>query len=191
MKRRGATFVGALNELKHAVGVMFPFPDLVNGESFIFVCGGEERCRYFSLQLPLLANRSVYFHFDKSLFRSAHLIIWSLLPSLPAEKIQKRWGDLSGEVVRVDLDRSVSTISSLGLSLAGHKDRQVMAVFICGLNPNGKRVITGNSSRHECGSCTCLMTNSNNQASPTRTVDYKWETNCWKSTATSFTDDVI
>ena len=26
---------------------------------------------------------------------------------------------------------------SLGLSLAGHKDRAIMAVFICGLNPNG------------------------------------------------------
>lgn len=58
------------------------------------------------------------------------------------EKIHKRWGDLQGEIVRVDLDRSApsgSTLSttSLGLSLAGHKDRSVMAVFICGLNPSG------------------------------------------------------
>ncbi|KAI9558121.1 hypothetical protein GHT06_014874 [Daphnia sinensis] len=58
------------------------------------------------------------------------------------KKIRKRWGDLKGEIVRVDLDRSApggSTLSttSLGLSLAGHKDRSVMAVFICGLNPNG------------------------------------------------------
>lgn len=61
------------------------------------------------------------------------------------EKIQKRWGDLNGELVRVDLDRSAPNGSagsglsstSLGLSLAGHKDRSVMAVFICGLNPNG------------------------------------------------------
>ncbi|XP_045028457.1 multiple PDZ domain protein isoform X3 [Daphnia magna] len=58
------------------------------------------------------------------------------------KKIHKRWGDLQGEIVRVDLDRSApsgSTLSttSLGLSLAGHKDRSVMAVFICGLNPSG------------------------------------------------------
>ena len=188
VKRRQATFVGALNELKHAAGVRFPFPDLADGESFIFVCEGGGTVAIFlcnsrcSLIVPFIFI---------SINLCCVLIIWSLLPSLPAEKIQKRWGDLSGEVVRVDLDRSVSTISSLGLSLAGHKDRQVMAVFICGLNPNGKRIITGNSSRPECGSWTCLMTNSDNQASPTRTVDYKWETNCWKSTATSFTDDVI
>ena len=56
-----------------------------------------------------------------------------------AGKIQKRWGNLQGEVVRVDLDRSTATISTLGLSLAGHKDRQIMAVFICGLNPNGQQ----------------------------------------------------
>ncbi|XP_059351860.1 multiple PDZ domain protein-like isoform X2 [Daphnia carinata] len=58
------------------------------------------------------------------------------------KKIHKRWGDLKGDIVRVDLDRagpggsSLST-TSLGLSLAGHKDRAVMAVFICGLNPSG------------------------------------------------------
>lgn len=58
------------------------------------------------------------------------------------EKIQKRWGDLNGDLVRVDLDRSSPgggslSSTSLGLSLAGHKDRTIMAVFICGLNPNG------------------------------------------------------
>ena len=58
------------------------------------------------------------------------------------EKIHKRWGDLKGEIVRVDLDRTspgggaLSTVN-LGLSLAGHKDRTIMAVFICGLNPSG------------------------------------------------------
>ena len=65
--------------------------------------------------------------------------LWLFLFS---EKIQRRWGDLKGELVRVDLDRSGPSggslsSTSLGLSLAGHRDRQVMAVFICGLNPNG------------------------------------------------------
>lgn len=31
----------------------------------------------------------------------------------------------------------------LGLSLAGHKDRNCMAVFVCGLNPNGAAYRTG------------------------------------------------
>lgn len=31
----------------------------------------------------------------------------------------------------------------LGLSLAGHRDRSCMAVFVCGLNPNGAASKTG------------------------------------------------
>lgn len=31
----------------------------------------------------------------------------------------------------------------LGLSLAGHKDRNCMAVFVCGLNPKGAAYRTG------------------------------------------------
>ncbi|KAJ8985933.1 hypothetical protein NQ317_010690 [Molorchus minor] len=34
----------------------------------------------------------------------------------------------------VQLERSSQ---GLGLSLAGHKDRNCMAVFVCGLNPKG------------------------------------------------------
>lgn len=34
----------------------------------------------------------------------------------------------------VQLERSSQ---GLGMSLAGHKDRNCMAVFVCGLNPNG------------------------------------------------------
>lgn len=81
------------------------------------------------LSYPLLSVRTA-FQIFKNLF------IYS------TEKIQKRWGELNGEIVRVDLDRSSAaggglTSTSLGLSLAGHRDRTVMAVFICGLNPNG------------------------------------------------------
>lgn len=59
-----------------------------------------------------------------------------------AEKIHKKWGELRGELVRVDLDRSAPgggqlSNTSLGLSLAGHRDRNVMAVYVCGLNPSG------------------------------------------------------
>lgn len=40
----------------------------------------------------------------------------------------------------VQLERSVQ---GLGLSLAGHKDRKCMAVFVCGLNPKGAAYRTG------------------------------------------------
>jgi len=57
-------------------------------------------------------------------------------------KIQKRWGRVvTGELIKVDLDRPVTElggmVTSLGISLAGHKDRSMMAAYICGINPNG------------------------------------------------------
>lgn len=42
----------------------------------------------------------------------------------------------------VQLERS-SSHQGLGISLAGHKDRNCMAVFVCGLNPNGAAFKTG------------------------------------------------
>ncbi|XP_042879470.1 multiple PDZ domain protein-like isoform X12 [Penaeus japonicus] len=50
------------------------------------------------------------------------------------EKIAKKYGDLKGEVVLVDLQKGAN---GLGISLAGNKDRTLMSAFICGLNPNG------------------------------------------------------
>ncbi|XP_050740153.1 multiple PDZ domain protein-like isoform X3 [Eriocheir sinensis] len=50
------------------------------------------------------------------------------------EKIQKKYGDLKGEVVVVELQKGAN---GLGISLAGNKDRTVMSAFVCGLNPNG------------------------------------------------------
>ena len=59
------------------------------------------------------------------------------------EKIAKRWGNtLEGQILKVDLDRPMlelgGMVVSLGLSLAGHKDRSIMSSYICGLNPTGK-----------------------------------------------------
>lgn len=58
------------------------------------------------------------------------------------KKIQKRWAKhVSGELIKVDLERTTTElggmVTSLGISLAGHKDRSQMATYICGLNPNG------------------------------------------------------
>lgn len=49
-------------------------------------------------------------------------------------KVQKKYHSLGHKVlmVKVEKDRR-----GLGISLAGHKDRNRMAVFICGLNPRG------------------------------------------------------
>ncbi|XP_060807866.1 uncharacterized protein LOC106131717 [Amyelois transitella] len=50
-------------------------------------------------------------------------------------KIRKKYGSLGDSVLAVKLERSPR--AGLGLSLAGHRDRSKMAVFVCGLNPAG------------------------------------------------------
>ncbi|KYN37041.1 Multiple PDZ domain protein, partial [Trachymyrmex septentrionalis] len=50
------------------------------------------------------------------------------------KKVQKRYQNLGHRVLMVTLEKDRR---GLGISLAGHKDRNRMAVFICGLNPKG------------------------------------------------------
>ncbi|XP_063897158.1 uncharacterized protein LOC135118620 [Helicoverpa armigera] len=50
-------------------------------------------------------------------------------------KIRKKYAGLGDTVVSVRLERSPR--GGLGLSLAGHRDRSRMAVFVCGLHPAG------------------------------------------------------
>ncbi|XP_074036607.1 multiple PDZ domain protein isoform X3 [Leptinotarsa decemlineata] len=49
-------------------------------------------------------------------------------------KVKKKYANLGHTILMVQLERSSQ---GLGLSLAGHKDRNCMAVFVCGLNPKG------------------------------------------------------
>ncbi|XP_070514878.1 multiple PDZ domain protein isoform X2 [Cardiocondyla obscurior] len=51
-----------------------------------------------------------------------------------AMKIQKKYQNLGHKVVMVAVEKDRR---GLGISLAGHKDRNRMAVFVCGLNPKG------------------------------------------------------
>ncbi|XP_029662223.1 inaD-like protein isoform X1 [Formica exsecta] len=51
-----------------------------------------------------------------------------------ANKVQKKYQHLGHKVLMVILEKDRR---GLGISLAGHKDRNRMAVFICGLNPKG------------------------------------------------------
>ncbi|XP_050311280.1 inaD-like protein isoform X2 [Anthonomus grandis grandis] len=55
-------------------------------------------------------------------------------------KVKKKYGNLGHNILMVQLERSSA---GLGLSLAGHRDRSCMAVFVCGLNPNGAAFKTG------------------------------------------------
>ncbi|CAH1188432.1 unnamed protein product [Phyllotreta striolata] len=55
-------------------------------------------------------------------------------------KVRKKYANLGHSVLMVQLERSNQ---GLGLSLAGHKDRNCMAVFVCGLNPKGMAHKTG------------------------------------------------
>ncbi|KAH0953999.1 hypothetical protein HN011_006386 [Eciton burchellii] len=51
-----------------------------------------------------------------------------------AMKIQKKYRNLGHKVLMIVLEKDRR---GLGISLAGHKDRNRMAVFVCGLNPKG------------------------------------------------------
>ncbi|XP_032689961.1 uncharacterized protein LOC116853160 isoform X4 [Odontomachus brunneus] len=51
-----------------------------------------------------------------------------------AMKVQKKYQNLGHRVLMVTLEKDRR---GLGISLAGHKDRNRMAVFVCGLNPKG------------------------------------------------------
>lgn len=48
-------------------------------------------------------------------------------------KIKKRYGNL-GNIIRVKVNR---TNNSMGIALAGHRNRNEMGCFIAGLNPKG------------------------------------------------------
>lgn len=52
----------------------------------------------------------------------------------PLDKIKKRYGTL-GQVLCYSINRG--TNSSIGISLAGHRDRNKMACFVAGINPKG------------------------------------------------------
>lgn len=54
--------------------------------------------------------------------------------------MKKKYANLGNSILIVQLERSGQ---GLGLSLAGHKDRNCMAVFVCGLNPKGAAFRTG------------------------------------------------
>ncbi|CAG4966222.1 unnamed protein product [Colias eurytheme] len=54
---------------------------------------------------------------------------------LELDKIKKKYGPLGDSVVVVKLEKTAKF--GLGLSLAGHRDRSRMAVFICGIHPAG------------------------------------------------------
>lgn len=61
-------------------------------------------------------------------------VYWKCFSFNFADKIQKKYQHLGHQVLMVVLEKDRR---GLGISLAGHKDRNRMAVFICGLNPKG------------------------------------------------------
>lgn len=58
--------------------------------------------------------------------------IYSNHGSLFPEKLQKKYGELSGDIHLVDLSTGSN---GLGLSLAGNKDRNLMSAFVAGIQP--------------------------------------------------------
>lgn len=51
-----------------------------------------------------------------------------------AEKLKKKFGPLGGKVIRANIQRDAG---SLGLALAGCRDRTKMGCFVAGINPKG------------------------------------------------------
>ncbi|KAK3091257.1 hypothetical protein FSP39_018351 [Pinctada imbricata] len=61
------------------------------------------------------------------------------------KKIQRQYGDLNGDLHLVDLQRGNG---SLGINLAGNKDRNTMSVFVAGIHPDS---VAGRDGRIEVG----------------------------------------
>ena len=59
---------------------------------------------------------------------------------LIAERIQRRYGELNGELLLVELKRGQT---GLGISLAGNKDRNTMSVFVAGIQPDSSAALDG------------------------------------------------
>jgi len=57
-----------------------------------------------------------------------------------SERMQRRYGDLNGELLLVDLTRGTS---GLGISLAGNKDRNTMSVFVAGIQSDSAAALDG------------------------------------------------
>lgn len=83
--------------------------------------------------MALVGHRNKFHHPDDRSSESNSLFLFT-------DKVKKKYGHLGEEVMLVELERGSN---GLGLSLAGHKDRTKMAVFVCGINPNGAAYKTG------------------------------------------------
>lgn len=58
-----------------------------------------------------------------------------LLKIFFVEKLKKKYGPLGGTIIRAYIQRD--TNNSMGLALAGHRDRNKMGCFVAGINPKG------------------------------------------------------
>lgn len=80
------------------------------------------------VRVACLSNNSKTTQFHNDFFSSLFSI------QNPLDKIKKRYGTL-GQVLCYSINRG--TNSSIGISLAGHRDRNKMACFVAGINPKG------------------------------------------------------
>ncbi|XP_003748014.1 multiple PDZ domain protein [Galendromus occidentalis] len=53
------------------------------------------------------------------------------------DEVMTRYAELGGEVIVTNLEATGNGGTTLGLSIAGNKNRNKMSVFICGIHPNG------------------------------------------------------
>ena len=73
-------------------------------------------------------------HSGRGVFQRCNGETIQMCRSFVSDKVKKKYASLGHTILMVQLERSGQ---GLGLSLAGHKDRNCMAVFVCGINPAG------------------------------------------------------
>ena len=54
--------------------------------------------------------------------------------------LKKQYQLLKGEIIETELERNAY---GFGLALSGHKDRNIMGTFICGIHPKGSAAQNG------------------------------------------------
>lgn len=54
--------------------------------------------------------------------------------------MKSKYGDLKGELMMVEFEKG---INGLGLSLAGHRDRSKLSVFVVGIQPDSPAAVGG------------------------------------------------
>lgn len=78
--------------------------------------------------------RKYIYHIQVTVNSMGGFVILNVNHFILTEKIRKKYKSFGKEVMMATIKKNIQNV---GISLAGHQDRTKMAVFICGLHPQG------------------------------------------------------